>query len=76
MRTRRRLWCWLAAATTGSMFLTQGCGDLLRQSVRDGVFSYISGGISQSIDSGAFQSVLNDLLTGGIFGSQTNTNGN
>ncbi|GMV97197.1 MAG: hypothetical protein HRF43_13595 [Phycisphaerae bacterium] len=70
----RRIRCGrlISAAGTFTLLLCQGCSDLVRQSVRDGVFSYISGGLSQSID-GGLQGLLNDLVTGGLFGIGTGT---
>jgi hypothetical protein len=51
-----------------------GCDDLVRRSVRDGVFSFVSGGISSSFsETGAITSLLNNLFTGNLFGTGTNT---
>ncbi|HOB76745.1 MAG TPA: hypothetical protein PKG54_19715 [Phycisphaerae bacterium] len=72
----RRKWqsAGMAAMVMVAVFST-GCDDMVRRSVRDGVFSYISGGLSRAFDrEGAVTGLLNDLLTGGLFaGTGTNT---
>jgi hypothetical protein len=63
-RRRVRLF-GLAAAVT----LTLGCDDLVRRSVRDGVFSWVSGGISGSLSqNGAISDLLDSIFTGNLFG--------
>jgi hypothetical protein len=65
-------WACLVGLLAAAM-LSTGCDDMVRRSVRDGVFTFISGGLSQSLDTGgAFNSLLNDLLTGGLFGGKDN----
>lgn len=57
-----------------TLTLSTGCDDLLRRSVRDGVFSFLSGGISGSLSqNGAISDLLNSIFTGNLFGTGTNT---
>ncbi|GMU19939.1 MAG: hypothetical protein AMXMBFR13_00420 [Phycisphaerae bacterium] len=56
-----------------SAILSSGCDDLARRSIRDGIFVYISGSVSQGLD-GNFTQVLGDLLTGGLFGTAPSSN--
>jgi hypothetical protein len=47
------------------LLLSGGCGQMLSQSIKTGVFSYISGSVADTFQSRQFTSFLNDLLTGG-----------
>lgn len=50
--------------------LCTGCNELVRRSVRDGVFSYVSGGISSSFsENGAINDLFNSIFTGTLFGT-------
>lgn len=72
----RKSWRWIClAGLLASGLVSTGCSSLVRESVRDGVLSYISGGLSSSFrEGGAFNGLLNDLLTGGLFNpSDVNT---
>jgi hypothetical protein len=72
---RRHKWrlvclCGLIAAAG----LSGGCDDLVRTSIRDGMYAYISGGISTSFSqNGAMSNLLSSMFTGSLFGSSTNT---
>jgi hypothetical protein len=66
----RRL-CVLGAALI--LTLATGCDDLVRRSVRDGVFSFVSGGITGSLSqNGAISDLLNNMFTGNLFGGTSN----
>jgi len=66
----------LAGLIAASAF-SGGCNDLLRRSIRDGIFTFISGGISSTFDRSGTSSLMNDLITGALFGggSTSSTSG-
>jgi len=57
--------------------LSSGCNELVRRSVRDGVFGYVTGGISSSFsENGAINDLFNSIFTGNLFGGTgTDTTG-
>jgi hypothetical protein len=57
---------------SGTMFLP-GCGGILRQAVIDGAYTYVSGGLSQTLSSSTTQSSLQNLLGGLLFPGATTT---
>jgi hypothetical protein len=73
-RSKWRLVCvgGLAAAAV----LSGGCDDLVHRSVRDGLFTYVSGGISNSLNqNGAISNMLSNLFTGSLFTGGTGGTG-
>lgn len=70
-RRWRRL-CLLGVSVAA--ILSTGCNELVRRSVRDGVFSYVTGGIRSSFsENGAINDLLNSLFTGSLFGGTGTT---
>jgi|GEM_PF-3021638 len=48
----------------GSLLLNLGCGDLVSQSIKEGVMLYISGSVSNSFGSAQIGDFVFNLLTG------------
>ena len=63
---KRHLLFVLTTTLTGTL-LASGCSGLIRQSVRDGAFGFLSGNVGNSLGSAQFSNFLSDLLTGGVF---------
>jgi len=55
--------------------MSAGCSDVLRRSVRDGVFTFVSGNVGNTLFSGgALNNLVGDLLTGGFIPGIGNQN--
>lgn len=54
------------AVLLGTLSLTSGCGTTFRESVRNGVFTYVSGSLSSGLISTQIGSYINDLLLEGF----------
>ena len=58
----------LASLLTGGTLMMSGCGDLVRDSIKDGFFSYLTGSVSSTFDSALFGDFISNILTGGFMG--------
>jgi len=59
----------LASLLTGGMMLTIGCGDLVRQSVRDGLFTWVSGSVQGAFDATVFSDMITNFFADVYTGS-------
>ena len=66
MKPKTLLRVSLAAWLAGGTLTTIGCGDLVRQSVRDGLFNYIAGTVSSGLDASVFGEFVTNVFTGGF----------
>ena len=62
----RVLFALLLACTTT---MTIGCGDLVSQSLRDGLFNYVIGSVSSGFDAALFGDFITSVFTGGFGGT-------
>ena len=58
----------LASLLTGGTLMMSGCDSLIRDSIKDGISSYISGNVSSAFDSALFGDFISSILTGGFSG--------
>jgi hypothetical protein len=65
----------LTSMLTGTL-LSGGCSNIVRRSILDGAFGYISGNVGNTLSSAQFSNFLSDLLTGGVFSPTGNGTGN
>jgi hypothetical protein len=63
MKRCTRITAFLAALLAGSMYSTS-CGDMAIQSLKTGVFAYVSGSVIDTFQTSQTSSFLNGLLTG------------
>ncbi len=71
MRTSSWLRTTLAALFAGTLILTTGCGDMARQSVKQGVLGYLSGSFTSGLITEQLQNFLGNVVTTGITGFDT-----
>lgn len=69
---RHLLYISLVTLTCGQL-LAGGCSGIVRRSVRDGIFGYVSGTVGNDVGTDQLNALLSDILTGG-FNSGTNNN--
>lgn len=71
MKRKTLLRVSLAAWLAGGALTTIGCGDLVRQSVRDGLFNYIAGSVSSGFNASLFGEFVTSVFTGGLGGDSS-----
>lgn len=57
----------LMGAVLGTTLFSSSCGDMLVRSVKYGTYGYISGSVGSGLAGGQITSLINNLLTGGLF---------
>ena len=65
MRRFRLLRAVLALLLISGWMMTIGCGELFRKSVREGLFTALSGSVQNSFDAALFGDLIMNLLAGG-----------
>lgn len=72
LNAMRRKWMELIVLTFfgGTVFATS-CGDIVVDSVKNGLYSFVSGSLTSTLDTGQLDAFLGDLFAGG--GSTTTT---
>jgi hypothetical protein len=68
MKTHKALRVSLAIALGGGTMLSSGCGDILRRSIRDGMFALVAGTATGYFDPAVFGDLITNLFTGGFTG--------
>jgi len=63
-----------ALLLAGSTVLLLGCGDLISNSIKTGIFNYISGSVAGGGLSTQFGDFVTDFFTGGYTGDSNNGN--
>lgn len=62
---------WFSIMLVSALGLTAGCGgDMLRQSVKNGLLSFVAGSVSNSFDASLFGDFITSVFTGGIGGNR------
>jgi len=74
MNFYRRCMLFVLTTTLSGMVL-YGCSGVLRRSVRDGVFGYLSGNVGDTLNNGQFSNFVTDVLNGGLFSPNGPSNG-
>ncbi len=64
----------LAMLLSGAMLTSQGCGPLIKESVRDGLLTWVTGSVASSLNDSAINNLLLNLFTGGFTGGLGNNN--
>ena len=72
MNPKTLLRLWLATLLGGSTMATIGCGDMVRQSIKDGAFKYIAGSVSGGFGADLVGDFLTGVFTGGFGGGRLN----
>lgn len=57
----------LFALLLGGLLQTASCGDIWIRSVKYGVYSYVGGSVVSGLVGGQVNTLLNNVLTGGLF---------
>ena len=71
MRSHKWFRMCFGALVGGGMLFTTGCADMVRTSIRDGIFGYISGSVQNTIFTSQLNDFVLDVFTSnlGFFGS-------
>jgi len=75
MRSKTLLRVSLAALLGGGTMTTIGCGDLVGQSIRNGLFNYVAGRVSSGVDAALLGDFITDVFTGGLGGGEGSSAG-
>jgi hypothetical protein len=68
MRNHKALRVSLAVLLGGGTVLFSGCGDLLRRSIRDGMFALVAGTATGYFDPSVLGDLFTNIFTGGFTG--------
>jgi len=71
MRTSSWLRTTWAALFAGTLILTTGCGDMARQSIKEGIRGYVSGNFTNWLVTEQLQGFLVNTVTTGMTGFDT-----
>ena len=71
MKTFRIARGLLVVLMSGSVLFGGGCTGIVRDSVKEGVFAFLTGSVQSNIDTAAFSDFLLNVVTGGFTGGQT-----
>ncbi len=75
MKPRILLRVSLATLLWGGTLTMIGCGDMVRQSIRDGLFNYVAGSVSRGFDAALFGDFITNVFTGGFGSGNTGMRG-
>jgi len=71
MRTLRWLRIMLVVLLAGTLILTTGCGDMAMQSIKEGIYGYVSGSFASGLIADQLADFLANVATGGTTGFTT-----
>ena len=71
MRTSSWLRTTLAALFAGTLILTTGCGDMAIQSIKEGIYGYVSGSFASGLIAEQLAEFLGNVVPGGTTGLDT-----
>ena len=75
MRRYKGIRAVLASVVCGGTLFAPGCGDMVRQSVKDGLTLYVAGSVSSTFGSAQIGDFVFNVLTGGQTGFPFNNDG-